>query len=112
MTRRNGFLLVGLLVSLLLAGVVSSFASGDPDGLERVAEDKGFADTAEDHALADTPLADYGNPENGDGIGTPLAGVLGVGITFAFGLGLFALVKRRDDGSDSDTDVEDRQART
>jgi hypothetical protein len=93
--RRNAFLLLGLLLSLVLAGVVSSYASSSPDGLEKVAQDKGFIGTAEDHALSDSPLADYGQPAEGDGIGTPLAGVLGVGITFAFGLGLFALVKRR-----------------
>lgn len=112
MTRTKGFLLAGLLAALVLAGVVSSFASGSPDGLERVAADKGFAKTAEDHALAGTPLADYGQGPDGDGIGTPLAGVLGVGITFAFGLGLFALVKRRNDGSEPEQDApaEDRQA--
>lgn len=96
MTRNRGFLLAGLLLALVLAGVVSGFASSDPDGLEKVAEDKGFAATADEHALADSPLADYGRPDDGEGIGTPLAGVVGVGVTFAFGLGLFALVKRRD----------------
>ena len=95
MTRRNGFLLVGLLVALVLAGLVSGFASSSPDGLERVAEDKGFAATAEDSALADGPLAEYGvaGVEN-ERLSTGLAGVIGVGVTFAFGLGLFALVRR------------------
>ncbi len=107
MNRRNGFLLAGLLVALLLAGVVSGFASSDPDGLERVAEDKGFAETAEDHALGDGPLADYGvsGVEN-ERLSTGLAGVLGVGITFAFGLGLFALVRRSRDGQARTDDVE------
>ena len=35
----------GLVVALLLAGIVSFYASGDPDGLTKVSEDKGFADT-------------------------------------------------------------------
>ena len=99
MTRRNGFLLAGLLVALVLAGVVSGFASSSPDGLEKVAQDKGFAQTAEDSALADSPVADYAvEGVEDERLSTGLAGVLGVGITFAFGLGLFALVKRR--GSD------------
>ena len=100
MTKRNGFLLAGLLVALVLAGVVSGFASSSPDGLEKVAEDQGFAGTAEDSALADGPLADYGvsGVEN-ERLSTGLAGVIGVGITFAFGLGLFALVRR---GRDAD----------
>lgn len=95
MTRRPAFVLVGLLVALLLAGVVSGFASSSPDGLEKVAQEQGFADAARDSALADGPLADYtvrgvGNER----LSTGLAGVLGVGVTFAFGLGLFALVRR------------------
>lgn len=95
MTKRNGFLVAGLLVALVLAGLVSGFASSSPDGLEKVAEDKGFLETAEDSAFADGPLADYGvsGVEN-ERLSTGLAGVLGVGITFAFGLGLFALVRR------------------
>lgn len=99
--RHRGFLLAGLLTALLLAGVVSGFASSDPDGLEKVAEDKGFLDTAEDSALADGPLADYAvSGVDNERLSTGLAGVIGVTITFAFGLGLFALVKRRD-SSDS-----------
>jgi hypothetical protein len=93
-TRRNGFLVAGLLVALLLAGVVSGFASSSPDGLEKVAEDKGFLQTAEDSALADSPLAEYGvKGVEDERLSTGLAGVIGVGITFAFGLGLFALVR-------------------
>ena len=107
MSRRNSFLLAGLVVALLLAGVVSTFASSDPDGLERVAEYKGFAETAQDHALGDGPLADYGvrGVEN-DRLSTGLAGVVGVGITFAFGLGLFALVRRGRDEPSRPEDVE------
>jgi hypothetical protein len=107
MSRRNGFLLVGLLVALLLAGVASGFASSDPDGLERVAEDKGFAETAKDHAFGDGPLADYGvKGVDDERLGTGLAGVIGVGITFAFGLGLFALVRRKDATPARPDDVE------
>jgi len=94
-TRRTGFLLAGLLVALVLAGLVSGFASSSPDGLEKVAQDKGFLATAEDSALAESPLADYGvSGVDNERLSTGLAGVIGVGITFAFGLGLFALVRR------------------
>ncbi len=93
---RSRFVLAGLLVALLLAGVVSGFASSSPDGLERVAEDKGFAETAQDHALAGSPVADYGvSGVQDERLSTGLAGVLGVGLTFAFGLGLFTLVRRK-----------------
>jgi cobalt/nickel transport protein len=92
----GGFILGGLVVALLLAFLVSGFASSAPDGLERVAEDKGFLETARDHAFADSPLADYSlrgvdNPR----LSTGLAGVIGVLVTFAVGAGLAALVRRR-----------------
>ena len=44
------------LVALLLAGVVSFYASGHPDGLEYVAEKTGFLDTADDHADRRRPV--------------------------------------------------------
>ena len=107
MTRRNGFLLVGLLVALLLAGVVSGFASSSPDGLEKVAQDQGFADTAEDSALSDSPVADYAvEGVEDERLSTGLAGVLGVTVTFVLGLGLFALVRRRGDSPAEPDDAE------
>ena len=54
------FYIAGFIVSLFLAGVVSFYASSDPDGLEKVAGDIGFIETAKDHANADGTLADYG----------------------------------------------------
>ena len=50
-SRRSGTKVAAavlLLVALVLAGVVSRFASGDPDGLTKVSEDHGFADTETD----------------------------------------------------------------
>jgi cobalt/nickel transport protein len=94
--RLGVFVGLGLLVAQLLAGLASGFASSEPDGLERVAADQGFLDTAQDSPLSDGPLADYAVPGvEDDRLSTGLAGVIGVGVTFAFGLGLFVLVKRR-----------------
>ncbi|HVM27162.1 MAG TPA: PDGLE domain-containing protein [Mycobacteriales bacterium] len=106
MSRRNGFLLAGLVVALLLAGVVSGFASSDPDGLERVVL-RGLGEARVlGHALGDGPLADYGvRGVEDERLSTGLAGVLGVGITFAFGLGLFALVRRGRDEPSRPEDV-------
>jgi hypothetical protein len=39
----------GLVVALVLAGVVSRFASSDPDGLTKVSEDHGFAGAGKQH---------------------------------------------------------------
>lgn len=78
--------LTGLAVAVVLAGFVSFYASASPDGLERVAIDKGFADSADDHATVDWPLADYGVADIADDrLSGGLAGVIGVGATVVAG---------------------------
>ncbi|MBU6147005.1 MAG: PDGLE domain-containing protein [Actinomycetales bacterium] len=89
------FIVLGLLVSLLIAGIVSHYASASPDGLEFVAEQEGFLDTAQDSAVAGSPLADYGIAGVGDPrLSVGLAGILGVIVTAAVGFGLFWLLLR------------------
>ncbi|MGN9793511.1 energy-coupling factor ABC transporter permease [Streptomyces sp. OZ13] len=86
----------GLVTSLVLAGFVSFYASADPDGLEKVAADKGIDRTVEEHAAADSPLADYGVKDVSDArLSGGLAGVIGVGATAALGSGVFYVVRRR-----------------
>jgi cobalt/nickel transport system permease protein len=89
---RRSLLIGGGIVTLLIAGVVSFFASGSPDGLEHVAEAEGFADTAREHSFGEFALADYGDV--GD-IPVGLAGVLGVLVTVAIGTLIFRAVRRR-----------------
>ena len=90
------FLIVGLLISALLAGGASFYASSSPDGLEKVAQDVGFIDTAKDHANSDTALADYGvkGVEN-ESLSVGVAGVIGVIATGAVSGGLFLLLRRK-----------------
>lgn len=90
------FLILGLLVSALLAGGASFYASSSPDGLEKVAQDVGFIDTAKDHANSDTALADYGvkGVEN-ERLSVGVAGVIGVIVTGAVSGGLFLLLRRK-----------------
>ena len=94
--KQKSFLISGFIASLFLAGVVSFYASSNPDGLEKVAEDIGFIETAEDHTYAEGALADYGvkgveNPR----LSTGLAGVIGVVATGVVSTGIFMLVRRR-----------------
>ncbi|WP_434590744.1 energy-coupling factor ABC transporter permease [Streptomyces sp. A5-4] len=95
----------GLVSALVIAGVVSFYASASPDGLEKVAADQGIDKKVGEHATANSPLADYGikdiaNPRISGG----LAGVIGVGATVVAGTGIFwAVRRRREDGSRSDT---------
>jgi hypothetical protein len=93
---RRALLWTGLAVALLLAGLVSYYASSSPDGLEKVAGDQGFLDSAEDSATAGSPLADYGVAGVEDErASVGLAGVLGVVVTFVVAGGGFVLLARR-----------------
>ncbi|MBB6078058.1 energy-coupling factor ABC transporter permease [Streptomyces paradoxus] len=96
----------GLAASLVLAGFVSFYASANPDGLEKVAADHGIDKKAEEHAVAGSPLADYGVEDvDDDRLSGGLAGVIGVGVTVVAGTGVFWAVRRRrtDGTSPSDT---------
>ena len=93
LSRRN-FLVLGLLVAVGLAIFVSPFASSSPDGLEKVAADKGIDADAKPHALADGPLADYGVAGIDDErVSTGLSGLVGVVLVFAVCLGGFGLLR-------------------
>lgn len=88
------FVVAGLLVGIALALFVSPFASSSPDGLEKVAAEEGFDEAAEDSALADSPLADYGvEGIDDDRAGTAVSGLIGVLLTFGIGVGLFGIVR-------------------
>lgn len=89
------FVASGLLVAAALVFFVAPIASGDPDGLERVAIDTGFSASAQDHVVGG-PLADYGVAGiESERTGTVLAGVMGVGATFGVGLTVASLLRRR-----------------
>jgi hypothetical protein len=98
---------VGIAIALLIT-LFSPLASASPDGLEKVAENKGFIESAKDAPYK--LIADYAFPwvDNED-LATILAGAVGVlivaGVTFALAFGLQRLgsrspaaEKRRDAG--------------
>jgi hypothetical protein len=83
-------------VALLLAGVVSYFASASPDGLERVATDHGIAESEREHPLGDSPLADYGLAGvDNELVSGALAGVTGVVVVLLLTAGIAYAVRRR-----------------
>lgn len=91
-------IIVGLAVSLLLGGVVSYWASSHPDGLEWVAEEEGFLDTAtENETQKDlAPIPDYEAPGvEGGFLKVSLAGVIGTLVCFGVAFGIGWLIKRR-----------------
>lgn len=107
------FALAGLAFAAALALIVSPFASSHPDGLERVAEDKGFIEKAEETepVWKSAPLPDYSVPglsekkvdeETGEEVEEPtrlstgLAGLLGTVGIFFVAWGLAVLLKKPD----------------
>ena len=101
-------LVVGLLVALVLAGVVSYYASSDPDGLNKVAADKGLDQKEKAHNLDDSPLAGYATDGvHDDRLSGGLAGVVGVVVTFAIG-GTIAFAVRRRGGTGGPDHAEPR----
>jgi len=82
-----------LLISVGLA-LLSPLASGSPDGLERVAEDRGFLGLAQNSPFQ--VIADYVFPGvHNEILATVLAGVLGTAVLFGLVYGLGKLVTRR-----------------
>ena len=99
------FIAGGLLVAIGLAMLVSGFASGSPDGLNKVAEDHGFAANAKEHLFENGPLAGYAvKGVNGDRLSTGISGLIGVLVTFGIGLALFALLRAMRSGGHDRSD--------
>lgn len=85
--------LITLILCLLLA-TISPLASSSPDGLEKVAEDKGFIGIAEGSPFE--IMADYVFPGiHNEAMATILAGWLGTLLLFAIAYGLAWLIKSR-----------------
>lgn len=88
------FLVGGLIVALGLAFFVSPLASSEPDGLNRVAVDQGFAEAEREHALAGSPLAGYAvKGVEDERLSTGLSGLIGVLVTFGAGMVLFGALR-------------------
>jgi len=74
----RNWIYAGGIISLLVV-LISPFASGDPDGLERVATDMGFIEVGQDAPFSIIP--DYTLPFLGEtALSTILAGVIGIAV--------------------------------
>ncbi len=82
-------LLLGLAVSLVVAGMVSFYASASPDGLNRVAGDLGFASAEQASVAGGGPFADYAVAGIDARWSGGLAGVLGCLVVLGLSTVLF-----------------------
>ncbi len=89
------FAIGAVLVALVLATAVSQFAAGDPDGLERVAEDTGLPDTADAQPFTDGLFADYATRGlDNERLSLAVAGSTGVLLTLTVGWGMASAQRR------------------
>lgn len=107
-SRNRAFVVAGLGTALLVAVILSPFASPDPDGLNRVAEDHNFADkeVAEPPAqkLPFSGIFDgYALKGVPEGIATPIAGFIGTLAVFGLAWGLGKVAVRNSGSSDRDS---------
>lgn len=96
---KNMALIAAAIVICVVICVLSPYiASGDPDGLEKSAEDSGLAEdfaVEEINGIPDAPLPDYAFADNPDS--QPLqivALIIGVVITLALGYGVAYVLKK------------------
>jgi cobalt/nickel transport system permease protein len=82
---------VGLIAAIVIAAAI--WASADPDGLERVAEDLGFIDAGQDPGFQILP--DYTFPGLDGVASTIVAGLIGVGVVVVLMVVLGRLMARR-----------------
>jgi hypothetical protein len=105
-TRRPStrtLVVAGVLVALLLAGVVSFYASSAPDGLNRVAEDQGISRAERDHPGSDGPMAGYrARGVENDRLSGLVAGVSGALVVLALFGGLTFVLRRRKESDAAD----------
>jgi PDGLE domain len=101
-TKRHGigrwWWVGGLALAALVVVLLSPLASSDPDGLERVAIDQGFANRAENPPF--TILADYLFPGLDPTVATIVAGLIGVLVVFGVVIVVGRLLASRRRGRD------------
>ena len=92
-TFKRAWWLIGLLIALAVA-LLSPLASPYLDGLERVAEDQGFLERAEDAPYEIVPDYIFPGIQN-EALATIVAGLVGTLVVFGLTYGLAWIVRRQ-----------------
>ncbi len=87
-------LIILVTITFVLATIGALLASGNPDGLERVAADLDF--NHGEHAVISSPIPDYEVPGiSSAALRTSLAGVLGAGAVGLLAAGVSRMLRPR-----------------
>lgn len=85
----------GLVMALAMAMFISLYASPEPDGLEKVAEDLGFLEHGEGKGVIESPMPDYVIPGLGnETVAASLAGLIGTVMVFGIGIGAGRILRK------------------
>lgn len=100
MEQKDKYLiLVAIVICIIICCLSPYIASGDPDGLEKSAEDAGLAEdfTIEDIAgIPESIFPDYAFANDPENQGLQIVAlIIGVILTFVVGYGVAEIVKRR-----------------
>ena len=93
MSRKDIFF--GLIAAIFFAMVISPFASQLPDGLEKVADDKGFSEKEVKPSIP-SPIPGYAWPGlKSEKLASSAAGVAGTLIVFVITYGAARIIRRQ-----------------
>ena len=100
MDKKDTYLIVVAVVICIVISCLSPYiASGDPDGLEKSAEDSGLPEDFSIEEISGIPEAlfpDYAFADDPDNQALQIVAlVIGVVVTLALGYGIATIVKRR-----------------
>jgi len=100
--RRYRWAIAGLVIAALVVIVLAPLASSDPDGLDRVSEDRGFAGESKDAPYEILP--DYSIPGIDDERATVIiAGLAGVAMVFVLTMAFGAYVRHQQSRRSNET---------
>jgi hypothetical protein len=92
--RRYRWAIAGLLITALVVIILAPLASSDPDGLNRVSEDRGFAEQGQDAPYEFLP--GYSVPGIDDERATVIiSGLIGVAIVFVLTMAFGTYVRHQ-----------------
>jgi len=89
--------IIGLLIALTIGVFLSPFASPDPDGLEKTAEDLHFLDKGAGKEVITSPFPDYILPGiKNEVLATSASALLGTLLVFGATYGLGKIIGRKE----------------